>query len=50
MLHRLVDRKYCTIGELNTTVTCEDVLRYTEILDYMDDRSKEEARRNRNRD
>jgi hypothetical protein len=51
MLYRLVDRQYCTIGELNTTVTCDDVLRYTEILDFIDDRNKEqEARSNRNRD
>lgn len=50
MLYRLVDRGYCTIGELNTSITCDDVLRYTEILDYMDDKNKEDRARNRDRD
>jgi hypothetical protein len=45
MLYRLVDKGYCTIGELNSTITCDDVLRYTEILDFLDDREAERRAR-----
>ena len=50
MLHRLVAKGYCTMGELSTVVSCNDVLKYTEILDFLDDREEEYRKNNRDRD
>jgi hypothetical protein len=47
MLHRLVAKGYCTIGELSTVISCNDVLKYTEILDFIEDREEERQRNNR---
>jgi hypothetical protein len=50
MMHRVVAKGYCTIGELNTTISCNDLLKYIEILDFIEDREKEYQDRNRGQD
>jgi len=50
MMYRLVEKGYCTIGELNTSVSCNDVLKYIEFLDFAEDREREAQERNRGED
>jgi hypothetical protein len=50
MMHRVVAKGYCTIGELNTTISCNDLLKYIEILDFVEDREREYQDRNRGQD